>query len=43
MKLHDVRTYRSAEPLPRLATGKLSKPAVREIYAGAHERLPKVR
>ncbi|WP_235976578.1 class I adenylate-forming enzyme family protein [Sandaracinobacteroides hominis] len=33
----------SAEPLPRLATGKLSKPAVREIYAGAHERLPKVR
>ncbi|WP_240959375.1 class I adenylate-forming enzyme family protein [Novosphingobium olei] len=33
----------SAEPLPRLATGKLSKPAVREAYAGAHERLPKVR
>lgn len=33
----------SAEPLPRLATGKLSKPAVREAYAGAHLRLPKVR
>lgn len=33
----------SAEPLPRLATGKLSKPAVREAYAGAHERLPRVR
>lgn len=33
----------SAEPLPRLATGKLSKPAIREIYAGAHERLPRVR
>lgn len=33
----------SAEPLPRLATGKLSKPAVREQYAGAHERLARVR
>lgn len=33
----------SPEPLPRLATGKLSKPAVRELYAGAHERLPRVR
>lgn len=33
----------SPEPLPRLATGKLSKVAVREAYAGAHERLPKVR
>jgi fatty-acyl-CoA synthase len=33
----------SAEPLPRLATGKLSKPAVRERYAGAHERLARVR
>lgn len=33
----------SAEPLPRLATGKLSKPAIRETYAGAHERLPRVR
>lgn len=33
----------SAEPLPRLATGKLSKPAVREMYAGAHERMPRVR
>ena len=33
----------SAEPLPRLATGKLSKPAVREFYAGAHERLARVR
>lgn len=33
----------SAGPLPRLATGKLSKPAVREAYADAHERLPRVR
>ena len=33
----------SADPLPRLATGKLSKPAVREMYAGAHERLTRVR
>ncbi|GGE00244.1 long-chain-fatty-acid--CoA ligase FadD13 [Polymorphobacter glacialis] len=33
----------SAEPLPRLATGKLSKPAVRQIYAGAHAHLPRVR
>jgi fatty-acyl-CoA synthase len=33
----------SPEPLPRLATGKLSKPAVRQAYAGAHERLPRVR
>jgi fatty-acyl-CoA synthase len=33
----------SPEPLPRLATGKLSKPAVRERYADAHQRLPRVR
>lgn len=33
----------SPDPLPRLATGKLSKPAVRALYAGAHEMLPKVR
>lgn len=33
----------SADPLPRLATGKLSKPAIRELYAGAHMHLPKVR
>lgn len=33
----------SSEPLPRLATGKLSKPAVREKYAGAHERMQRVR
>ncbi len=31
------------EPLPRLATGKLSKPAVRLKYADASERLEKVR
>lgn len=33
----------SADPLPRLATGKLSKPAVREHYAGAHEHMARVR
>lgn len=33
----------SRDPLPRLATGKLSKPAVRAAYAGAHEHLPRVR
>ncbi len=33
----------SPEPLPRLATGKLSKPAIRERYADAHTRLPRVR
>lgn len=33
----------SRDPLPRLATGKLSKPAVREAYARAHETLPRVR
>lgn len=33
----------SADPLPRLATGKLSKPAVREAYAGAHEHMERVR
>lgn len=33
----------SATPLPRLATGKLSKPAVRDAYADAHKRLPRVR
>jgi fatty-acyl-CoA synthase len=31
------------EPLPRLATGKLSKPALRAKYAGAEARLPRVR
>lgn len=33
----------SPEPLPRLATGKLSKPAVRERYADATKHLPRVR
>lgn len=33
----------SPEPLPRLATGKLSKPAVRDRYAGAHETMERVR
>lgn len=33
----------SADPLPRLATGKLSKPAVRQLYAEAHKTLPRVR
>jgi fatty-acyl-CoA synthase len=33
----------SADPLPRLATGKLSKPAVREAYAGAHKTMERVR
>lgn len=33
----------SPDPLLRLATGKLSKPAVREAYARAHETLPRVR
>lgn len=33
----------SADPLPRLATGKLSKPAVRQQYATAHLSLPRVR
>ena len=33
----------SSDPLPRLATGKLSKPAVRELYAGAHETMERVR
>lgn len=33
----------SPEPLPRLATGKLSKPAVRKAYSGAHEQLQRVR
>ncbi|WP_425230006.1 class I adenylate-forming enzyme family protein [Sphingomonas sp.] len=33
----------SPEPLPRLATGKLSKPALRQLYAGAHKRLTRVR
>jgi len=33
----------SAQPLPRLATGKLSKPAVRQAYAGAHQTLARVR
>ncbi|QGN56371.1 AMP-binding protein [Novosphingobium sp. Gsoil 351] len=33
----------SREPLPRLATGKLSKPAVRARYADAYTQLPRVR
>ncbi|MBA2933792.1 AMP-binding protein [Sphingomonas sp. CGMCC 1.13654] len=33
----------SADPLPRVATGKLSKPAVRARYAEAHKTLPRVR
>lgn len=33
----------SSAPLPRLATGKLSKPAVRAHYSRAHETLQKVR
>ncbi|WP_022958300.1 class I adenylate-forming enzyme family protein [Spongiibacter tropicus] len=32
-----------AEPLPRLATGKIAKPALRERYAAAHLELEKVR
>lgn len=32
-----------SEPLPRLATAKISKPALREEYADAHLTLPKVR
>lgn len=32
-----------ADPLPRLATGKLSKPELREKYKNAHETLSKVR
>lgn len=31
------------EPMPRTATGKLSKPPMREKYANASETLPKVR
>lgn len=31
------------EPLPRLATGKISKPALREEYREAHLTLPRVR
>lgn len=33
----------SAEPLPRLASGKISKPALREIYAGDKPLPPRVR
>lgn len=33
----------SSEPLPRLATGKMSKPAVRERYADAYKSLERVR
>lgn len=33
----------SADPLPRLPTGKLSKPAVREKYAGAYQQMTRVR
>lgn len=32
-----------SEPLPRLATAKISKPALREEYKDAHLTLPKVR
>jgi len=32
-----------AEPLPRLATGKVSKVLLREKYKDAHTFLPKVR
>lgn len=31
------------EPLPRLPSGKIAKPAIREQYRDASERLPKVR
>lgn len=31
------------EPLPRLPSGKIAKPALRERYSDAHERLQKVR
>jgi fatty-acyl-CoA synthase len=31
------------EPLPRLATGKIAKPALREKYQDAHKQLPRVR
>jgi fatty-acyl-CoA synthase len=31
------------EPLPRLATGKISKPALRDEYRDAHLNLPRVR
>src|SRR5262249_17331921 len=33
----------SPEPLPRLATGKLSKAELRKRYQNAHETLPRVR
>lgn len=33
----------SEEPLPRLASGKLSKPAIRQKYADAHVRMQRVR
>lgn len=33
----------SPDPLPRLATGKMSKPALRERYADAHKTLQRVR
>jgi fatty-acyl-CoA synthase len=32
-----------SEPLPRLATGKIAKPALREKYRNAHNELEKVR
>jgi fatty-acyl-CoA synthase len=32
-----------SEPLPRLATQKISKPALREDYRDAHLTLPRVR
>lgn len=32
-----------SEPLPRLATGKIAKPALRTKYKDAHETLPRVR
>lgn len=33
----------SSEPLPRLATGKIAKPLLREQYAQAHLSLPRIR
>jgi hypothetical protein len=33
----------TAEPLPRLATGKIAKPQLREQYADAHLSLPRIR
>jgi len=33
----------TSEPLPRLATGKIAKPLLREQYTDAHLRLPRIR